>query len=300
MPMQPMVIGQHYMVSAGHYLATEAAHAILEAGGNAIDAGVAAGIALGVLQSDQVQFAGVAPMMIYLADRDETVTIAGLGGWPQGAQLEMFVQRARRHDPVGRPAHRGAGGARRLDPRAGALRHDELRRRRGGGHPLRARRLPVHPVMADFIAGQGRGLPALAAERGDLAAGRRAAARGRRLRADRPRRHDAVHGRRGAGGGGARAATPACTAARDAFYRGDIAADDRPLSPRERRLADGRGPGELPLRDRAAGARHLRRHRGVHLRAVVPGAGAAADAGAARRGRPRRRSATTRRRTSIS
>ena len=40
MRMQPMVIGHHYMASAGQYLATEAAHAILRAGGNAIDAGV--------------------------------------------------------------------------------------------------------------------------------------------------------------------------------------------------------------------------------------------------------------------
>ncbi len=47
MRMQPMVIGHHYMASAGQHLATEAAHAILRAGGNAIDAGVAGGIALG-------------------------------------------------------------------------------------------------------------------------------------------------------------------------------------------------------------------------------------------------------------
>src|SRR5678815_2281535 len=91
MRMQPMVIGHHYMASAGHYLATEAAHAILQAGGNAIDAGVAAGIALGVVHSDQVQFSGVAPMIIYLAERGEVVTIAGLGGWPRATRLETFT-----------------------------------------------------------------------------------------------------------------------------------------------------------------------------------------------------------------
>ena len=31
MRVQPMVIGHHYMASAGQYLATEAAHAILRA-----------------------------------------------------------------------------------------------------------------------------------------------------------------------------------------------------------------------------------------------------------------------------
>jgi gamma-glutamyltranspeptidase/glutathione hydrolase len=92
MRMQPMVIGHHYMASAGQYLATEAAHAILRAGGNAIDAGVAGGIALGVVHSDQVQFSGVAPMLIYLADRDETVSIAGLGWWPKALNVETFIR----------------------------------------------------------------------------------------------------------------------------------------------------------------------------------------------------------------
>ena len=92
MRMQPMVIGHHYMASAGQYLATEAAHAILRAGGNAIDAGVAGGIALGVVHSDQVQFSGVAPMLIYLADRDETVSIAGLGWWPRALNIETFIR----------------------------------------------------------------------------------------------------------------------------------------------------------------------------------------------------------------
>jgi gamma-glutamyltranspeptidase / glutathione hydrolase len=92
MPLQPMITGARFMISAGHYLATEAGHAILQAGGNAVDAGVAAGIALGVVHSDQVTFAGVAPMIIYLAERDEVVTIAGLGGWPRAARLETFVR----------------------------------------------------------------------------------------------------------------------------------------------------------------------------------------------------------------
>ena len=175
MRMQPMVIGHHYMASAGQYLATEAAHAILRAGGNAIDAGVAGGIALGVVHSDQVQFSGVAPMLIYLADRNETVSIAGLGWWPKALNIETVHPRPQRHDPRGPPAHGGSGGARRLDPGAATLRHHELRRGRGGGHPLCARRLCRAHRHGDVPAGQGRGLPALAAERRDLAARRQAA-----------------------------------------------------------------------------------------------------------------------------
>ncbi len=58
---RPTVYGTRHAVSAGHYLAAAAAFSILEAGGKAIDAGCAAGIALGVLQPDLVNVAGVAP-----------------------------------------------------------------------------------------------------------------------------------------------------------------------------------------------------------------------------------------------
>jgi gamma-glutamyltranspeptidase / glutathione hydrolase len=77
---RPVLTGTRHMISAGHHAAAHAGFSILESGGNAIDAGVAAGIALGVLQSDLVGFAGVAPMMIYLAEQRRVVTIDGLGG----------------------------------------------------------------------------------------------------------------------------------------------------------------------------------------------------------------------------
>ena len=47
---RPTIMGTRHMVAACHYLAAEAGFRILESGGNAIDAGVAAGIALGVVQ----------------------------------------------------------------------------------------------------------------------------------------------------------------------------------------------------------------------------------------------------------
>ena len=92
MALQPPVHGTRYMISTGHILATQAGHDVLEAGGNAVDAGVAAGIALGVVHSDMVQFSGVAPIMIYLADSDEVLTISGLGWWPKAASLHHFVE----------------------------------------------------------------------------------------------------------------------------------------------------------------------------------------------------------------
>ncbi len=91
--LRPDALGTHHAVAAGHPLAALAAHRILEAGGNAVDAGVAAGICLGVVHSDIVSFAGVAPIMVYEAQRREVTTISGLGVWPRRATIEYFRDR---------------------------------------------------------------------------------------------------------------------------------------------------------------------------------------------------------------
>ncbi len=88
--MRPEINGTRHVVSAGHPFASQAAFQILENGGNAIDAGVCAGIALGVLQSDLVSVGGVAPIIVYVAESQEIVTISGLGWWPKKADPEYF------------------------------------------------------------------------------------------------------------------------------------------------------------------------------------------------------------------
>ncbi len=99
--LRPAVMATRHMAVAGHYGAAHAAFAILEAGGNAIDAGVAAGIALGVLQSDLVNVAGVAPIMIYRAKTREVLTISGLGWWPRAVTTEFFAKRHGGRIPYG-------------------------------------------------------------------------------------------------------------------------------------------------------------------------------------------------------
>ena len=89
---RPVITGTRHMIAAGHHAAAHAGFTILEAGGNAIDAGVAAGMALGVLQTDRVNFAGVAPMMIYLAKERTVINIDGLGTWPKAASIDVFNQ----------------------------------------------------------------------------------------------------------------------------------------------------------------------------------------------------------------
>ncbi len=90
--MRPCIMGTRHMVSAANHAAAHVAFTVLENGGNAVDAGVAGGIALSVVQSDIVNFAGVAPAMAYLAATDEVLTVSGLGCWPRRVTPDFFMR----------------------------------------------------------------------------------------------------------------------------------------------------------------------------------------------------------------
>ena len=96
-----VLTGTRHMVAAGHYAAAHAGFLVLEAGGNAVDSGVAAGLALGVTQCDLVNVAGVAPIMIRLAKTGEVVTIDGLGVWPMKASSQYFRDHHKGAIPAG-------------------------------------------------------------------------------------------------------------------------------------------------------------------------------------------------------
>lgn len=89
---RPSIAGRHFMVSTGHYLASMAAVRTLERGGNAIDAGVAAGLCINVLQPDMTNLGGVAPIILYSAREHEVRTVSGLGSWPANVRREFFVE----------------------------------------------------------------------------------------------------------------------------------------------------------------------------------------------------------------
>lgn len=95
------VMGRRFMVSAGHPLAAQAAARILSSGGNAIDAGVAAGLALGVVHPDMVSFAGVAPILVHLAATRETFEVTGVGPYPRRASADFYRNRCAGEIPPG-------------------------------------------------------------------------------------------------------------------------------------------------------------------------------------------------------
>ena len=98
---RPAVLAKRWMVSSSHYLATQAGALVFQRGGNAIDAGVAAGIALNVLERHLTDFGGVAPTIVFRPGMAAPESIDGLGRWPRGYTLDDY-RRAHGDDmPVG-------------------------------------------------------------------------------------------------------------------------------------------------------------------------------------------------------
>ena len=87
---RPEVIATRHMVVAGHPLAAQAGFQILEAGGNAIDAGVAVGLAINVLESEMTCFGGVAPSMIRIGATGSVQNFVGVGPWPRALDAAYF------------------------------------------------------------------------------------------------------------------------------------------------------------------------------------------------------------------
>jgi gamma-glutamyltranspeptidase/glutathione hydrolase len=90
---RPVIRGTHAVISAGHHLAAQAGYEVLRAGGNAIDAGVAAGFVLNVVMPHQANLGGEAPIFLYSAARGEVANLDGNGRWPRAASVEYFLER---------------------------------------------------------------------------------------------------------------------------------------------------------------------------------------------------------------
>ncbi|HEY3109305.1 MAG TPA: gamma-glutamyltransferase, partial [Chloroflexota bacterium] len=90
---RPPLQAREHAAVAGHPLAVLAAQRILDRGGNAADAGVAAGLCIDVLLPDLVSFGGIAPIVYYAAETGRVETISGVGPWPRAASIEAVRDR---------------------------------------------------------------------------------------------------------------------------------------------------------------------------------------------------------------
>jgi gamma-glutamyltranspeptidase/glutathione hydrolase len=86
----PLVMGREAMVSTEHYLSAAAGARMFAKGGNAIDAAVAATLVEGVVNPHMHTIGGEAPMLIYLANARRVVAINGNMTAPARATIERY------------------------------------------------------------------------------------------------------------------------------------------------------------------------------------------------------------------
>jgi gamma-glutamyltranspeptidase/glutathione hydrolase len=89
--LRPEFRGRHGVVAAGRSFTADAGARVLAAGGNAIDAGIAAVFAGAVVEISHFGLGGEAPMIIYSARDREVIVINGQGSAPRAAAVQMFA-----------------------------------------------------------------------------------------------------------------------------------------------------------------------------------------------------------------
>src|SRR6516225_1988890 len=87
---RPELAGTFGMVASTHWLASAAGMAVLEQGGNAFDAAVAAGLVLQVTEPHLNGLGGEVPVIAHDASREETFVLCGQGTAPAAATPEAF------------------------------------------------------------------------------------------------------------------------------------------------------------------------------------------------------------------
>lgn len=91
MAFRPTLMGTHAMVATEHYVSALIGAEVLQRGGNAVDAAVAAIFAEGVLNPHMHTIGGEVPMLIYMAETQQVVAINGNTAAPQRATIEWFA-----------------------------------------------------------------------------------------------------------------------------------------------------------------------------------------------------------------
>jgi gamma-glutamyltranspeptidase / glutathione hydrolase len=87
---RPQLAGTFGMVASTHWLASAAGMAVLEQGGNAFDAAVAAGLVLGVVEPHMCGPGGEVPVIGFDASQAEVFVLNGQGPAPASATISAF------------------------------------------------------------------------------------------------------------------------------------------------------------------------------------------------------------------
>lgn len=93
--LRPLVAGPNGAVSTGHPLVTAAAFEVLLKGGNAFDAGVASLIVGGVLEQDLYSLGGEALVLVYPVAEKKVTSIVGQGWAPKAVDVDWYLSRGK-------------------------------------------------------------------------------------------------------------------------------------------------------------------------------------------------------------
>lgn len=87
---RPVVMGRRGMVCSGHPLASQAGIAMLQRGGNAVDAAIAVAAALNVVEPLMSGIGGDGFIMVYNRESDELKVVNATGAAPYAAIRERY------------------------------------------------------------------------------------------------------------------------------------------------------------------------------------------------------------------
>lgn len=90
---RPVVMGTDWMIVSGHPLASQAGATVLQEGGNAIDASIAANAVLGVVRPHMCGLGGDLFALVYMARAGELKALNASGRSPYGASREAFLDK---------------------------------------------------------------------------------------------------------------------------------------------------------------------------------------------------------------
>jgi gamma-glutamyltranspeptidase/glutathione hydrolase len=98
---RPPVMGRNAGVSAGHPLTTATAFEVLTRGGNAFDAGVAAMLTGGVVEQDLYSLGGEGLVLVYPRSVNKVVAVVGQGWAPKRATIDWYNAQHKTLDGAG-------------------------------------------------------------------------------------------------------------------------------------------------------------------------------------------------------
>jgi gamma-glutamyltranspeptidase/glutathione hydrolase len=99
--LRPAVMGPNAGVSTGHPLTTAAAFSTLLKGGNAFDAGVTSLLVGGVVEQDLYSLGGEALVLVYPQKEGKVISVVGQGWAPRAVNVDWYLSRNKTLDGAG-------------------------------------------------------------------------------------------------------------------------------------------------------------------------------------------------------